>query len=943
VSEIISNMIIWFIELLFICIISVSGDDVKCKAEEQVCEGAKECIYPSWICDGEVDCSNGWDELGCEKRQCKPGEFRCRSGQCIDGYRACNQLEECNDKSDEMGCDWSCTDSEFQCAESGRCIPLDHKCDGDNDCSDGGMDRSDEENCGGRCKDGEFFCSESMAVEGDPRCIPGRWKCDGSKDCHNGEDERKCSPPCPDGILCDNKQKCVHEDKMCNQDPDCDDGKDERPDLCHRRCIAGIEWACGGGPIGYCINSNWKCDGSLDCQDGSDESEALCGGNITPRECSPGEFQCDNGICIAGEWQCDKQDDCDDASDEKNCGIVCGAGQFMCALGTCISLDLVCDGSKDCENGMDEMWCLTPGETCTNYKCKTTNKCLPYGQFCDQRDDCGDMSDEQPNCERWNNCTKNNGGCEHTCTPLEGGTHECGCNEGYHLGLNRRECLDTDECNNSSSCSQYCTNTEGSFTCDCEASYQLGSNGRSCYAKEIDPFVVYSNLNHIRRTNVNGTQSDILFPTRHSNIIDFDYINQLWYWVNIVPKNMLDPFGKQRTIIERTDFNQTNKTQLYEVTDVGIYDLAVDWVSNKLYWTVTNETGPRTVGQITVLDLQTSNITIVVERNLYQPRAIVLDPVLGLIFWTEVDDMVNANGRIERCNMDGTQRKVLQNQHITRVVSWANGITLDYVRHKVIWIDAGSSNVIQHGPRVEEMNYDGSNRRIVKRLLPLNAKPWSITMFEDWIYWTDSNVEALLKANRLNASDSEHVRTGLSVPMAVKVVHPLRQPVGTNYCTNTTCPWICLLKPNGYACHCPLGLVKEGEDCVTPVIPPPVDGCVPACTANYTCLRNSSDVLICQSVKPVQDPQHEGGILKEKIWILCIVVVVIMMLGVGVALAFKRLVRCKLCLNQLNRARQYDNYPYLDMEQIQNTVSDKGSTFSPSKSQDDEPKRESDI
>ena len=45
----------------------------------------------------------------------------------------------------------------------------------------------------------------------------------------------------------------------------------------------------------------------------------------------------------------------------------------------------------------------------------------------------------------------------------------------------------------------------------------------------------------------------------------------MWYWVNIVPKNIQDPHeGKQRTIIERTDFNQTNKTQLYEVTDVGI-------------------------------------------------------------------------------------------------------------------------------------------------------------------------------------------------------------------------------------------------------------------------------------------------------------------------------------------------------------------------------------
>lgn len=37
---------------------------------------------------------------------CKKGEFQCESdGNCIDGYKVCNNYNDCSDHSDEQSCD----------------------------------------------------------------------------------------------------------------------------------------------------------------------------------------------------------------------------------------------------------------------------------------------------------------------------------------------------------------------------------------------------------------------------------------------------------------------------------------------------------------------------------------------------------------------------------------------------------------------------------------------------------------------------------------------------------------------------------------------------------------------------------------------------------------------------------------------------------------------
>lgn len=103
------------------------------------------------------------------------------------------------------------------------------------------------------------------------------------------------------------------------------------------------------------------------------------------------------------------------------------------------------------------------------------------------------------------------------------------------------------------------------------------------------------------------------------------------------------------------------------------FRIAVDWIANQLYWT------DMVHKKIEVSKLDGSYRKKLIE-NLTEPRSIVLFPKEGYLFWAEW----TKNPKIERANLDGTNRKVI----VSTDLNVPNGLTIDYVTRQLYWADA---------------------------------------------------------------------------------------------------------------------------------------------------------------------------------------------------------------------------------------------------------------
>lgn len=58
---------------------------------------------------------------------------------------------------------------------------------------------------------------------------------------------------------------------------------------------------------------------------------------------------------------------------------------------------------------------------------------------------------------------------------------------------------------------------------------------------------------------------------------------------------------------------------------------------------------------------------------------------------------------------------------------------------------------------------DGSNRRVVLSAGSAIGHPFSITVFEDWIYWSDWDHHTIMRANKFNGRNATSVTQTHSV------------------------------------------------------------------------------------------------------------------------------------------------------------------------------------
>ncbi|NWI37416.1 LRP8 protein, partial [Picathartes gymnocephalus] len=672
-------------------------------------------------------------------------------------------------------------------------------------------------------------CAASRQAACVAGCIPVPWLCDGEQQCPDGTDEQceHAGECCAVSSVCGKKKvqcpgthHCIPHWELCDRHQDCEDGWDEEG--CPQQpCLPG-QWQCRNR---VCIMAEWKCNGIDDCGDSSDED--VCA------PCTPGMVRCDEGKCILESLMCDDKDDCLDGTDEPStCGelhaaaghcpsgwgqgegravlphvtlcfcsarvdvrsgnlywlaflhLSCSRTHVPCRDGTgCVAQEYLCDGEKDCADGSDEdgcaQLCNTPGRSHSSYPCGL-GSCLNTSLVCNGQQDCADGSDEGGNCSV--PCQRS---CTHLCHPSPQGPR-CWCGPGYRLAEDGLSCMDIDECMEwgKVACSQTCHNAPGSYSCGCLPGYLLEPNGHACKLTGPEPKLLVAVQSEVLSYGLRSGHEEVVLATDKDRVVfslDYDLVERKVFWMDLATES-----------IRWQDLSSGKKGTL--VKGVRSDCIAVDWLGRNLYWT------DGAAGQVLATRLGAAwqgipEYTVVMDGDLDQPHSLVLQPLAGLMYWSEV----GSHSRLMKASMDGSRRHVL----LAQGLGWPTALALDLPTQRIFWLDEKLGSV-------GSAHLDGSSVKVLK--LRWVQSPFAAAVCEGQLYWSERKTWSVQQVDKASGKNrtvllKRHGQPhglqvpswGAPAPALCLVVAVLTSAVlaGTNGCakSNGGCAQLCLPNP----------------------------------------------------------------------------------------------------------------------------------------------------
>lgn len=225
--------------------------------------------------------------------------------------------------------------------------------------------------------------------------------------------------------------------------------------------------------------------------------------------------------------------------------------------------------------------------------------------------------------------------------------------------------------------------------------------------------------------------------------------------------------------------------------------VAIDWIGRNLYWI------DSTLKHIGVSTKEGLHRTTLISENISKPRSMAIDSRFGYLFWSDWEE---EEPRIERSTLAGEERSAIFN--LKQIGgAWPNGITLDYVKKRIFFLDARSKEI-------HTVDYSGAKHQRILKNLDYLHHPFAITIYENNVFWTDWRLGSVVKADKFTGANVTIFHQSSTQPFDIKVMHPSRQPWDYNGegqgkiiispCENTNCSHLCLLSKDGlFKCACP--------------------------------------------------------------------------------------------------------------------------------------------
>ncbi|TUA36655.1 Low-density lipoprotein receptor-related protein 6 [Bagarius yarrelli] len=301
-------------------------------------------------------------------------------------------------------------------------------------------------------------------------------------------------------------------------------------------------------------------------------------------------------------------------------------------------------------------------------------------------------------------------------------------------------------------------------------------------------FLLFSQKSAINRMVMDEQQSpDIILPIhslRNVRAIDYDPLDKQLYWID----------SKQNVIRRAQEDGNQSMTVVSNTVgghNLGLqpFDLSIDIYSRFIYWTseVTNV--------INVTRLDGSRVGVVLRGEHDKPRAVVVNPERGYMYFTNLQDR---SPKIERAALDGTEREVLFFSGLSKPAALA----VDNELGKLFWADMDLR-------RIESSDLSGGNRIVIEDSNIL--QPVGLTVFGNHLYWIDRQQQMIERIDKTTREGRTKIQARITALTDIHAVHELQMDEYYKHpCTqdNGGCSHICIVKGDGTTrCSCPVHLV----------------------------------------------------------------------------------------------------------------------------------------